>query len=37
MIRKAAQKQLPADYDVDTHLSPTYNPWDQRMCVVPGR
>jgi monooxygenase len=35
VIRKAAQKQLPADYDVDRHLTPTYNPWDQRMCVVP--
>jgi monooxygenase len=35
VIRKAAQKQLPPGYDVDTHLSPTYNPWDQRMCVVP--
>jgi cation diffusion facilitator CzcD-associated flavoprotein CzcO len=35
VIRKAAQKQLPPDYDIDTHLTPTYNPWDQRMCVVP--
>jgi monooxygenase len=35
VIRKAAAKQLPPDFDVDTHLSPTYNPWDQRMCVVP--
>ncbi len=21
--------------DVDTHFSPTYSPWDQRMCLVP--
>jgi cation diffusion facilitator CzcD-associated flavoprotein CzcO len=35
IIRKAAAKQLPPDFDVDKHLSPTYNPWDQRMCVVP--
>ena len=21
--------------DVDTHFTPTYNPWDQRICVVP--
>jgi monooxygenase len=35
VIRKAAEKQLPPGYDIDTHLTPTYNPWDQRMCVVP--
>jgi cation diffusion facilitator CzcD-associated flavoprotein CzcO len=27
--------QLPAGYDVDTHFSPTYDPWDQRLCLVP--
>jgi len=26
---------LGADYDVGTHFSPGYNPWDQRMCLVP--
>jgi monooxygenase len=26
---------LGADYDVGTHFSPRYNPWDQRMCLVP--
>jgi len=35
MLRKAAIKQLPAGYDVDTHLKPAYDPWDQRMCLVP--
>ncbi|HEX4721681.1 MAG TPA: NAD(P)/FAD-dependent oxidoreductase [Pseudonocardiaceae bacterium] len=34
-LRNAAVKQLPAGYDVDTHFSPRYNPWDQRLCVVP--
>jgi monooxygenase len=28
-------KQLPAGYDVDTHFKPAYNPWDQRLCLVP--
>jgi monooxygenase len=28
-------KQLPAGYDVGTHFNPTYNPWDQRLCLVP--
>jgi cation diffusion facilitator CzcD-associated flavoprotein CzcO len=26
---------LPAGYDVDTHFSPRYDPWDQRLCLVP--
>ena len=26
---------LGSDYDVDTHFTPTYNPWDQRLCLVP--
>ncbi len=28
-------KQLPAGYEVDTHFRPVYNPWDQRLCLVP--
>jgi len=27
--------QLGPDYDVDTHFTPRYNPWDQRLCLVP--
>ena len=34
-VRKAAARQLPAGYDLDTHFKPAYNPWDQRMCLVP--
>ncbi|HTW41731.1 MAG TPA: NAD(P)/FAD-dependent oxidoreductase [Solirubrobacteraceae bacterium] len=30
-----ARKRLPAGYDLERHLSPTYNPWDQRVCAVP--
>jgi len=26
---------LGPDYDVATHFTPTYNPWDQRLCLVP--
>lgn len=29
------RKQLGPDFDVDTHFTPTYGPWDQRLCVVP--
>jgi monooxygenase len=35
LIRRGAQRQLPDGYDVDTHFKPDYNPWDQRLCVVP--
>ena len=35
IIRKGVERQLPEGYDVDTHFTPTYNPWDQRMCVCP--
>jgi cation diffusion facilitator CzcD-associated flavoprotein CzcO len=34
-IRNMTIKQLPEGYDVDTHFKPTYNPWDQRLCLVP--
>jgi cation diffusion facilitator CzcD-associated flavoprotein CzcO len=27
--------QLGPDYDVEKHFTPTYNPWDQRVCLVP--
>ena len=27
--------ELGPDYDVATHFTPNYNPWDQRLCLVP--
>jgi cation diffusion facilitator CzcD-associated flavoprotein CzcO len=30
-----ARRQLPPGYDVETHFTPRYNPWDQRLCLVP--
>jgi cation diffusion facilitator CzcD-associated flavoprotein CzcO len=35
LIRRATTSQLPAGYEVDTHFNPSYDPWDQRMCMVP--
>ena len=35
IIRKGLEKSLPADFDIDTHFKPRYNPWDQRLCLVP--
>jgi monooxygenase len=29
------REHLGPDYDVATHFSPRYNPWDQRLCLVP--
>jgi cation diffusion facilitator CzcD-associated flavoprotein CzcO len=26
---------LPAGYDLKTHFTPPYKPWDQRLCLVP--
>ena len=35
LIRKGTVKRLPEGYAVDTHFNPSYDPWDQRMCLVP--
>ncbi len=35
MIMKRVRKAVGPDFDVDTHLTPPYNPWDQRLCLVP--
>jgi monooxygenase len=35
MLQRGAAKRLPAGYDVGTHFNPAYEPWDQRMCLVP--
>jgi len=31
-----ARKALPEGYDVETHFTPRYNAWDQRLCLVPN-
>jgi cation diffusion facilitator CzcD-associated flavoprotein CzcO len=35
LIRTRAVSSLPDGYDVDVHFKPRYNPWDQRMCLIP--
>jgi cation diffusion facilitator CzcD-associated flavoprotein CzcO len=35
MIRRGLRRALPAGYDIDTHFKPRYDPWDQRLCLVP--
>jgi cation diffusion facilitator CzcD-associated flavoprotein CzcO len=36
LIRQGVERSLPSGYDVDKHFRPKYNPWDQRMCLVPN-
>ncbi|MDP1805817.1 MAG: NAD(P)/FAD-dependent oxidoreductase, partial [Acidimicrobiales bacterium] len=35
LLRKGVELQLPKGYDIDTHFTPRYDPWDQRVCLVP--
>lgn len=35
LIKKGVRKALGEDFDVDKHFTPTYNPWDQRVCFAP--
>jgi len=34
-IREQAGKALPPGYPVEQDFSPRYNPWDQRLCLIP--
>ncbi|WP_285243204.1 alpha/beta fold hydrolase [Pseudarthrobacter sp. fls2-241-R2A-127] len=36
ILRKSAVAKLPAGFPVDTHLAPSYQPWDQRVCAIPN-
>lgn len=35
LIRWSNRRSLPKGYPVDVHFNPPYDPWDQRLCVVP--
>lgn len=35
VLQSGVRRRLPASFDVDTHFTPAYEPWDQRMCLVP--
>jgi monooxygenase len=35
LLRKGLERELPRGYDIDRHFKPTYDPWDQRLCLVP--
>ncbi|MER6466816.1 NAD(P)/FAD-dependent oxidoreductase [Streptomyces sp. NPDC001228] len=35
LLRTLQRRLLPQGYDIGTHFGPRYEPWDQRLCVVP--
>jgi cation diffusion facilitator CzcD-associated flavoprotein CzcO len=35
MIMQGVRFCLGPDYDIGTHFTPRYDPWDQRLCLVP--
>jgi cation diffusion facilitator CzcD-associated flavoprotein CzcO len=35
LVRKGLERHLQAGFDIDKHFKPTYNPWQQRLCLVP--
>ena len=36
ILLKGVREQLGPDYDIDKHFTPSYNPWDQRLCLAPN-
>lgn len=30
------RKALGPDFDIEAHFTPSYNPWDQRLCLIPN-
>jgi cation diffusion facilitator CzcD-associated flavoprotein CzcO len=35
LLLNGVRMWLGPDYDLDKHFTPRYNPWDQRLCLVP--
>jgi monooxygenase len=35
LIREQARKALPDGYPVERDFTPSYDPWDQRLCLIP--
>jgi monooxygenase len=36
VLRWLTARQLPPGFPVDTHFNPSYDPWDERLCLVPS-
>jgi monooxygenase len=35
VVAATVKRQLPDDVPLDPHFTPSYDPWDQRVCLVP--
>jgi cation diffusion facilitator CzcD-associated flavoprotein CzcO len=35
LLKRQLCRALGPDFDVDRHFTPPYNPWDQRLCLIP--
>lgn len=35
-LLKGVRDELGPDYDVERHFTPDYDPWDQRLCLLPN-
>ena len=35
-LRKMGERRLPEGFDWDKHFTPSYKPWDQRVCLAPN-
>lgn len=35
LLKGLQARQLPKDYPLDVHFNPRYDPWDERLCIVP--
>ncbi len=35
LLRRWVEQQVPEGFEIDTHFNPRYDPWDQRLCLVP--
>lgn len=36
VLLDGVRKALGPEFDVDTHFTPSYGPWDQRLCLLPN-
>ena len=36
LVRAGLRHALGPDFDIAKHFTPSYNPWDQRLCLVPN-
>lgn len=36
LLLRGVREALGPDYDIATHFTPRYKPWDQRLCLIPN-